>query len=100
MSKLNVLFRFLSPDGKCYAFDSRAAGYGRGEGVACLIIKSLESALRDGDPIRAIIRETALGQDGKTPTLTTPSQSAQEELIRLCYIKAGLNPSATDYIEV
>lgn len=82
-----------------YAFDSRANGYGRGEGVSAIVIKPLCDAVRDGDPIRAVIRETALNQDGKTPTLTSPSQEAQEQLIWSCYQKAGLNPLDTTYVE-
>ncbi|KAH6623651.1 hypothetical protein F5144DRAFT_540013 [Chaetomium tenue] len=81
---------FLSGDGKCYAFDSRASGYGRGEGVATLLIKRLREALADGDPIRAVIRESLLNQDGKTETITAPSVAAQEALIRDCYRRAGL----------
>lgn len=91
--------RFLSADGKCYAFDSRASGYGRGEGVATLLIKRLKDALADGDPIRAVIRESLLNQDGKTETITTPSIEAQEALIRDCYHRAGLLPEDTQYFE-
>ncbi|KAI0543352.1 reducing type I polyketide synthase [Xylaria curta] len=69
------------PDGKCYAFDHRAQGYGRGEGVAVLIVKRLEDALREGDPIRAVIRETA------------------RNLIRECYESAGLDPRETTLVE-
>ncbi|KEQ98173.1 hypothetical protein AUEXF2481DRAFT_62731 [Aureobasidium subglaciale EXF-2481] len=90
---------FLSPDGKSYAFDSRANGYGRGEGVATVILKPLADAIRDGDPIRAVIRETALNQDGRTPTITSPSQEAQQALIRECYQAAGLDPAETAYVE-
>lgn len=95
----NLCARFLSPDGKCYSFDSRASGYGRGEGVATVVLKPLNEAVRDGDPIRAVIAQTALNQDGKTQTITSPSQTAQEELIRLCYEKAGLDPTETAYVE-
>ncbi|KAK7709765.1 Type I Iterative PKS [Diaporthe eres] len=90
---------FLSPDGISYAFDARAAGYGRGEGVAALVLKALPAALRGQDPIRAVIRETALNQDGRTSTITAPSDKAQERLIRECYRKAGLDMSQTSYIE-
>ncbi|KAG8157511.1 hypothetical protein KVR01_012553 [Diaporthe batatas] len=90
---------FLSPDGKCFAFDSRANGYGRGEGVATLVIKRLQDAISAGDPIRAVIRETALNQDGKTETITSPSQAAQEALMRDCYARAGLDPKDTQYFE-
>ncbi|KAI2613433.1 putative FSP1 [Hypoxylon sp. NC1633] len=92
-------FGFLSPDGKCFAFDERANGYGRGEGVATIVIKRLKDALAAGDPVRAIIRESVLNQDGKTETLTSPSQEAQEALMRDCYAKAGLDPSSTQYFE-
>ncbi|RDL31106.1 uncharacterized protein BP5553_09895 [Venustampulla echinocandica] len=89
----------LSPDGLSYSFDDRANGYGRGEGVAAIIVKRLEDAVKDGDPIRAIIRETGLNQDGKTTTITSPSQLAQQELIQMCYHKAGLDPYETAFIE-
>lgn len=91
--------RFLSPDGISYAFDDRANGYGRGEGVAAVILKRLDDAVAAGDPIRAVIRGTALNQDGKTTTITTPCQAAQEELIRTCYWQAGLEPAETGYVE-
>ena len=89
----------ISKDGKSYAFDSRANGYGRGEGSATVIIKRLDDALRDGDPIRAIIRESGVNQDGKTETITTPSGEAQEALVRDCYRRAGLDPAQTAYFE-
>ena len=67
--------------------------------MATVILKSLEDAIKDGDPIRAVIRETVLNQDGKTPTVTSPSKLAQEELIRECYRNAGLDPLNTSYVE-
>ena len=91
--------RILGPTGKSYSFDSRAEGYGRGEGVATLIIKRLSDALLDGDNVRAVIKATALNQDGKTPTITSPSQEAQESLIRQSYEKCGLDPKDTVYVE-
>ncbi|KAL4815104.1 hypothetical protein BDW67DRAFT_186154 [Aspergillus spinulosporus] len=90
---------FLSADGKCYAFDSRASGYGRGEGVATLVLKRLSDAVTAGDPIRAVIRESMVNQDGKTETITSPSLEAQERLVRGCYQKAGLDPVETQYFE-
>nr|ALQ32778.1 putative polyketide synthase [Fusarium babinda] len=89
----------LSEEGRSFSFDSRGTGYGRGEGVATIIIKPLEDALRDNDPIRAVIRETALNQDGKTPTITSPNEEAQAALMRSCYERAGLDPSETAYVE-
>jgi acyl transferase domain-containing protein len=93
------VFSFLSPDGISYAFDSRANGYGRGEGVAAIILKALPKALTDHDPVRVLVRETALNQDGKTPAITAPSDVAQEKLIRDCYKKAGIDMSQTSYVE-
>lgn len=58
---------FLSPDGKCFTFDSRANGYGRGEGIGVVVLKRLSDALRDNDTIRAVIRGSAVNQDGRTP---------------------------------
>jgi acyl transferase domain-containing protein len=57
---------FLSADGKCFTFDSRANGYGRGEGVGVVILKRLSDALRDNDTIRSVIRGSSVNQDGRT----------------------------------
>ncbi|KAJ4343988.1 hypothetical protein N0V95_006473 [Ascochyta clinopodiicola] len=89
----------ISKDGRSFAFDSRANGYGRGEGVATLVLKRLDDALRDGDPIQCVIKETGLNQDGKTETITTPSQAAQIELMQRVYKKGGLDPKDTGYFE-
>ncbi|KAI0895982.1 hypothetical protein F4806DRAFT_496108 [Annulohypoxylon nitens] len=89
----------LGPTGRSFAFDSRAEGYGRGEGTATVVLKRLDDALRDNDPIRALIRATGVNQDGKTDNITTPSQLAQEELMQTCYAKAGLDPGSTDLFE-
>ncbi|KAI1286521.1 ketoacyl-synt-domain-containing protein [Xylaria venustula] len=82
----------LSTDGHCNMWDASGNGYARGEGVACVVIKTLSQALKDNDTIECIIRETAVNQDGRTPGLTMPSGAAQAELIRSCYERAGLDP--------
>ncbi|KAK1710885.1 PKSN polyketide synthase for alternapyrone biosynthesis protein [Colletotrichum acutatum] len=89
----------LSPEGISHSFDHRANGYGRGEGIACIVVKRLRDALRDGDTIRAVIRGTGTNADGKTPGITQPSAEAQAELIRSTYEKAGLLYSDTQYFE-
>lgn len=86
-------------DGRSYSYDSRGTGYGRGEGAVTLILKSLNSALRDGDNIRAIIRNTGVNQDGKTAGITYPSCDAQAKLIKSVYDAAGINPLETGYVE-
>jgi acyl transferase domain-containing protein len=90
---------FLSPDGRCHSFDQRANGYGRGEGVGCVILKPIDEALKNGDVIRAVIRNTGINHDGKTPGVTFPSAKAQEALARKVYAQAGLDPLETTYIE-
>lgn len=90
---------FLSPDSKCYSFDSRANGYSRGEGFGVVIIKPLAKAIEDGDTIRAVIRATASNQDGRTSGITQPSDDAQEQLIRKAYIDGGLDMERTRYFE-
>ncbi|KFY43786.1 hypothetical protein V495_03781 [Pseudogymnoascus sp. VKM F-4514 (FW-929)] len=91
--------QFLSPHGRCYSFDSRANGFGRGEGVAAVMLKSLDKALSDGDPIRAIIRGSNVCSDGRTPGITQPSCHIQTRMIQRAYEQAGLNPNDTIYIE-
>lgn len=90
---------FLSPDSTCFTFDERANGYARGEGMAALILKPLNDALRDGDTIRAVIRGTAVNSDGKTPGITLPSKDAQISLIQTAYEQSGCDPAETGYFE-
>jgi acyl transferase domain-containing protein len=82
------------------AFDDRAtSGFGRGEGAGSIILKSLEEALRDGDNVRAVIRNSGSNQDGRTPGITMPSRDAQVSLIRSVYRSAGLDPLETGFVE-
>lgn len=64
-----------------------------------MVVKRLEDAIRNGDPVRAVIRETALNQDGKTATVTSPDGAAQQDLIRECYKRASLDPANTIVVE-
>ncbi|KAL8928322.1 MAG: hypothetical protein Q9172_001006 [Xanthocarpia lactea] len=90
----------LSEHGKSMAFDARAtSGFGRGEGVGCVVLKPLDAAIRDGDIVRAVIKNSGINQDGKTVGITMPSRDAQEALMRAVYHSAGLNPLDTQYIE-
>lgn len=63
------------------------------------MLKPLHLALKNGDMIRGVIRNTAANQDGNTPGITLPSAEAQEALIRRAYAEAGLDPAATAYVE-
>ncbi|CAG8300192.1 unnamed protein product [Penicillium olsonii] len=89
----------LGPSGRSFSFDSRAEGYARGEGVGTVVVKPLHAAIRDGDTIRAVIRETGVNQDGRTPGITVPSGDAQERLIREVYWRAGLDLEHTRFVE-
>ncbi|CAO2653522.1 Nn.00g029330.m01.CDS01 [Neocucurbitaria sp. VM-36] len=90
---------FLNPEGHSRAFDELANGYGRGEGCGILILKRLDKALADGDPIRAVIRASGVNSDGWTPGVTMPSSEAQAALIKYVYESHGLDYSATQYVE-
>ncbi|KAL6237837.1 hypothetical protein BDW75DRAFT_237890 [Aspergillus navahoensis] len=90
----------MSPTGTCRTFDEAADGYGRGEGVNALYVKRLEDAIRDNDPIRAVIRATSTNCDGHTPSITTPGSHSQEALVRWAYKKAGIaDITQTGYFE-
>ncbi len=95
LSNLN----FLSADSRCYSFDHRANGYSRGEGFGVVVIKPLSEAVRDGNTIRAVVRATGCGQDGRTPGLTQPSKEAQARLIRETYSAGGLHFEPTRFFE-
>ncbi|KAI0855451.1 putative polyketide synthase [Xylaria cubensis] len=81
----------LSPTGRSRMWDSKADGYARGEGIAAVFLKRLSDAIRDGDHIEAIVRETGINQDGRTPGITMPSSNSQSNLIRETYARAGLS---------
>ncbi|KAH0565158.1 Type I Iterative PKS [Trichoglossum hirsutum] len=90
----------LSRTGSCKSFDARADGYARGEAVNAIYVKKLSDALRDRDPIRAVIRATATNCDGKTPSIAYPSSETHEALIRRAYHVAGLHDYAeTAFVE-
>ncbi|KAK4222296.1 acyl transferase/acyl hydrolase/lysophospholipase [Podospora fimiseda] len=83
--------KLFSAEGRSRMWDKGANGYGRGEGVAVLVLKTLSRAVQDGDHIECIIRETGVNQDGSTKGITMPSALAQIQLVRDTYVKAGLD---------
>lgn len=91
--------QFLAPDGKCKSFDESGDGYGRGDGIGVIILKRVKDAIRDGDPIRAVIRGSGSNQDGHTQGFTLPSVEAQAQLILDTYHNAGLSLANTRYVE-
>ncbi|PYI09750.1 ketoacyl-synt-domain-containing protein [Aspergillus sclerotiicarbonarius CBS 121057] len=88
-----------SPTGRCHTFDTKADGYVRAEGVTAVILKRLDDALRDGDPIRGVIRGIANNHNGRTPGIASPSAEDQAAVIRQAYANANLDYSFTAYLE-
>jgi acyl transferase domain-containing protein/acyl carrier protein len=92
--------RMMAPDGRCKFGDARANGYVRSEGAGIVVLKPLAEALTDGDPIYAVIRGSAINNDGRTSGyMTTPSRTGQERMLRLAYRDAGLSPCQVGYVE-
>jgi len=89
-----------SATGKCHTFDAKADGYIKGEAVNAVYLKRLDDALRDGDPIRGVIRGSATNSDGWTPGIASPSSDAQAMAIRAAYANAGITDfNETGYLE-
>ncbi|MEV7097669.1 type I polyketide synthase [Amycolatopsis sp. NPDC051045] len=88
-----------SPDGRCKSFAADADGYGRGEGGGMVVLKRLSDARRDGDPVLAVLRGSAVHQDGRTNGIMAPSGDAQAHLMRRTYEAAGIDPATVGYVE-
>jgi acyl transferase domain-containing protein/alpha-beta hydrolase superfamily lysophospholipase len=91
--------QFLSPDARCKSFDHRANGYARGEGAGILVLKPLSAAVRDGDRIHAVVRGTAVNQDGRTPGITVPRVESQRALIERACEVGGVGAASVGYFE-
>ncbi|XXT21474.1 SDR family NAD(P)-dependent oxidoreductase [Sorangium sp. So ce429] len=89
----------LSEDGRCKTFDRSADGYGRGEGVAALLLKPLGRAVADGDHIYGLVRGTAENHGGKATSPTAPNPLAQQDLIVTAYERGGIDARTVGYIE-
>jgi myxalamid-type polyketide synthase MxaE and MxaD len=92
--------RMMAADGRCKFGDARGDGYVRSEGVGVVVLKSVDRALADGDRIYAVIRGSAVNNDGSGGgSLGTPSRSGQEELLRSAYKAAGCSAAKVGYVE-
>ena len=89
----------LSPTGRCRAFDAAADGYVGGEACAMVLLKRLPDALRDGDRILAVIRGTAVNQDGATVNISTPSVTAQTAVYRAALAAANVDADSIGMVE-
>ncbi len=91
--------RMLAGDGRCKTFDARADGFVRGEGCGIVVLKRLSDALAAGDPIYAVIRGSAINQDGHTNGLTAPNGLSQQAVIRAALENGGVDPARVTYVE-
>jgi len=91
--------RMLAADGRCKTFDAAADGFGEGEGCGIVVLKRLSDAVAEGDSILAVIRGSAINQDGPSSGLTAPNGPSQEAVIREALSNAGLPPEAVGYVE-
>ncbi len=90
---------FLSPSGRCRAFDQGANGYVRAESIGMLLLAPLERALEEGWPIHAVIAATAVNHNGLVPGITLPDARAQADLIAGALRRAGIGPDDIGYVE-
>ncbi|MFE5563949.1 acyltransferase domain-containing protein [Amycolatopsis japonica] len=89
----------LAADGRSKAFDATADGYGRGEGCGVLVLKRLADAHGDGDRVLAVVRGSAVSQDGRTAGIMAPNPVAQEHVMRLACHNAGVAPRSVGFVE-
>src|SRR5581483_8483014 len=91
---------FLSPDGRCKAFDASGNGYVRSEGAGLVVLKPLSRALRDGDAIYALIRGSACNQDGYVAAgFTVPNYDSQRAMLEAAYRDADVDPASVAFVE-
>jgi acyl transferase domain-containing protein len=89
----------MAPDGRCKTFDASADGFVRSEGCGVIVLKRLSDALAAGDNILALIRSSAVNQDGRSSGLTVPNGLAQQLVVRKALANARLRPADVTYIE-
>ncbi|GLZ41819.1 type I polyketide synthase [Actinokineospora sp. NBRC 105648] len=91
--------RALSPTGRCRPFDRGADGIALGEGVACVVLKRLDDAERDGDRVYAVVRGVGVASDGRSLGLTAPRPEGQRRAMERAYVAAGVSPAAVELVE-
>ncbi len=90
----------LSPDGHCRAFDAKSQGTVGGEGVGVVVLKRLADAIADRDSVHAIIKGSAINNDGcQKVGYTAPSVEGQAKVIRAAQVMANVEPESVSYIE-
>jgi acyl transferase domain-containing protein/acyl carrier protein len=92
--------KMLAPDGRCKFGDANANGFTRSDGVGVVVLKPLSKAQADGDRVYAVIRGTAINNDGRSSgLLATPSREGQKAALREAYRNAGVSPGCVQYVE-
>lgn len=89
----------VAKDGHIKAFSADADGMVRSEGGGMVVLKRLADAERDGDRILAVVKGSAVNNDGRSNGLLAPNPDAQAEVLRRAYRDAGIPPSTVDYVE-
>ncbi len=90
--------KMLSPDGRCQTFDNNANGFVRAEGCGVIVLKRLSDAIKDGDRILALLKGSAVTQDGRTNSITTPSSLSQQTVIRQALNNSRIEPDAVSLV--
>ena len=91
--------RMMAADGRSKTFDARADGFVRSEGCGIVVLKRLSDAYADGDRVLALIRGSAINQDGRSSGLTAPNRAAQEAVIRQALASGAISLEEIDYVE-
>ncbi|MBM4057354.1 MAG: acyltransferase domain-containing protein, partial [Planctomycetes bacterium] len=91
--------RMLSIDGRCKTFDASADGYVRGEGCSAVALKRLSDATAAQGRVLAVVKGTAVNQDGRSASLTAPNGPSQEEVIATALQEAQVSPTDVEYVE-
>jgi acyl transferase domain-containing protein/acyl carrier protein len=91
--------RVLAPDGRCKAFAADADGTGWAEGAGVVVLERLGDARRNGHPVLAVLRGSAVNSDGASNGLSAPNGPAQQRVIRQALAASGLGPSDVDLVE-
>ncbi|MCU1501091.1 MAG: hypothetical protein JWM12_445, partial [Ilumatobacteraceae bacterium] len=89
----------ISPTGRCRTFDAAADGFVRAEGCGVIVLKRLSDALADGDPVLAVVRGSAINQDGRSTAMSAPNGLAQQDVVRRALSNGQVLAEQIGYIE-